>query len=186
MLGYNHFISMLGYEQSMHFRLPPSGSPSPFLRCSLQGVRYVVASLVSPSCSISAWSASSTDDAYVHRVLCPSVSVMLSAKALVRACCLQIHTPDSSRYWLADTYDERHEADLEPQNIDKEFLRLWFRERCDPYADKVLPEAPRELVEELSRRYVYLFERITGQKFQPPSLDAAVADRMLYNMQKYL
>lgn len=49
----------------------------------------------------------------------------------------QIHTPDSSRYWLADTYDERHAAGLEPQNIDKEFLRLWFRERCDPYADKV-------------------------------------------------
>lgn len=50
---------------------------------------------------------------------------------------LQIHTPDSSRYWLADTYDERHAAGLEPQNIDKEFLRLWFRQRCDPYADKV-------------------------------------------------
>lgn len=50
---------------------------------------------------------------------------------------LQIHTPDSSRYWLADTYEERHAAGLEPQNIDKEFLRLWFRERCDPYADKV-------------------------------------------------
>jgi phosphoribosylaminoimidazole-succinocarboxamide synthase len=49
----------------------------------------------------------------------------------------QIHTPDSSRYWLADSYDERHAAGLEPQNIDKEFLRLWFRERCDPYNDKV-------------------------------------------------
>lgn len=98
----------------------------------------------------------------------------------------EIHTPDSSRYWLADTYDERHAAGLEPQNIDKEFLRLWFRERCDPYADKVLPEAPRELVEELSRRYVYLYERITGQQFQPPTLDTAVADRMLKNMQKYL
>jgi hypothetical protein len=51
--------------------------------------------------------------------------------------CPQIHTPDSSRYWLADSYDARHAAGQEPQNIDKEFLRLWFRERCDPYKDKV-------------------------------------------------
>eukprot|EP00775_Hariotina_reticulata_P001513 gene1515-1849_t len=59
----------------------------------------------------------------------------------------------------------------EPQNIDKEFLRLWFRERCDPYNDKVLPEAPVELVVELSRRYVYLYEKITGQQFLPPAAD---------------
>jgi hypothetical protein len=49
----------------------------------------------------------------------------------------QIHTPDSSRYWLADTYEARHAAGQEPENIDKEFLRLWFRERCDPYKDEV-------------------------------------------------
>ncbi len=50
---------------------------------------------------------------------------------------LQIHTPDSSRYWLAESYEERHAAGQEPMNIDKEFLRLWFREHCDPYADEV-------------------------------------------------
>lgn len=42
----------------------------------------------------------------------------------------QIHTPDSSRYWIGDTYEARHAAGKEPENIDKEFLRLWFRERC--------------------------------------------------------
>ena len=42
------------------------------------------------------------------------------------------------RYWLADSYEERHAAGQEPLSIDKEFLRLWFRERCDPYKDKVL------------------------------------------------
>lgn len=56
--------------------------------------------------------------------------------ALLFACC-QIHTPDSSRYWLADSYESRHAAGQEPQNIDKEFLRLWFRSRCDPYKDEV-------------------------------------------------
>ncbi len=50
---------------------------------------------------------------------------------------MQIHTPDSSRYWMAGSYEERHAAGLEPQNIDKEFLRLWFRDHCDPYKDEV-------------------------------------------------
>jgi phosphoribosylaminoimidazole-succinocarboxamide synthase len=51
---------------------------------------------------------------------------------------------------------------------------------------QVLPEAPRELVEELSRRYVYLYERITGQNFVPPPLEQPVGERMLANMAKYL
>ena len=38
---------------------------------------------------------------------------------------------------MADTYEERHARGEEPQSIDKEFLRLWFRDRCDPYHDKV-------------------------------------------------
>ena len=46
---------------------------------------------------------------------------------------------DFRRYWIAETYQERHAAGQEPQNIDKEFLRLWFRSNCDPYKDEVLP-----------------------------------------------
>ncbi|CAL8465049.1 g4584 [Coccomyxa elongata] len=90
----------------------------------------------------------------------------------------EIHTPDSSRYWLADTYEARHRAGEEPQNIDKEFLRLWFRDNCDPYQDKVLPEAPAELVTELSRRYILLYEKITGQRFQVPDLNMDPKQRM--------
>lgn len=90
----------------------------------------------------------------------------------------EIHTPDSSRYWIADTYEARHAAGEEPQNIDKEFLRLWYRARCDPYKDEVLPEAPKELVCELSRRYVFLYEKITGELFHPPSQDEPVAERI--------
>jgi phosphoribosylaminoimidazole-succinocarboxamide synthase len=77
----------------------------------------------------------------------------------------EIHTPDSSRYWLAPTYAERLHEGLEPEMIDKEFFRLWFRERCDPYRDAVLPEAPPELIAELASRYIQLFERITGETF---------------------
>jgi phosphoribosylaminoimidazole-succinocarboxamide synthase len=79
----------------------------------------------------------------------------------------EIHTPDSSRYWLADSYAERVGAGLEPDMIDKEFFRLWFRERCDPYKDAVLPVPPKELIAELAARYIQLFEKITGTAFAP-------------------
>ena len=75
-------------------------------------------------------------------------------------------TPDSSRYWIAETYEERFAASLEPENIDKEFLRLWFAKNCDPYKDETIPDAPKDLVLELSRRYIMLYEMITGQDFQ--------------------
>jgi phosphoribosylaminoimidazole-succinocarboxamide synthase len=77
----------------------------------------------------------------------------------------EIHTPDSSRYWQLDSYPARFAADEEPQYFDKEFLRLWFRDHSDPYADKELPEAPPELVAELSRRYIQMYEQITGKTF---------------------
>ena len=80
----------------------------------------------------------------------------------------EMHTPDSSRYWIAKSYTERFAADQEPENIDKEFLRLWFKDHCDPYNDKELPPAPEELVIELSRRYIQLYEMITGEKFLFP------------------
>ncbi|MBD3370555.1 phosphoribosylaminoimidazolesuccinocarboxamide synthase [Candidatus Fermentibacteria bacterium] len=79
----------------------------------------------------------------------------------------EIHTPDSSRYWIAESYRERFDQGLKPENIDKEFLRLWFVDHCDPYADEVLPEPPEDLVVELSFRYVQLYEMITGREFQP-------------------
>jgi phosphoribosylaminoimidazole-succinocarboxamide synthase len=77
----------------------------------------------------------------------------------------EIHTPDSSCYWQRDTYAARSEAGEEPQYFDKEFLRLWFRDHCDPYRDATLPPAPPELVDELSRRYIAMYDQITGMKF---------------------
>ena len=78
----------------------------------------------------------------------------------------EIHTPDSSRYWQIEGYEERMTAGEEPKSFDKEFLRLWFKENCDPYKDAVLPEAPSELVEELSRRYIRMYEQLTGSSFK--------------------
>ena len=82
----------------------------------------------------------------------------------------EIHTPDSSRFWIGDSYKERISAGDEPENIDKEFLRLWFAKNCDPYNDDVLPNAPDELVAELSARYILLYELITGERFVFPDL----------------
>jgi phosphoribosylaminoimidazole-succinocarboxamide synthase len=74
----------------------------------------------------------------------------------------ECHTPDSSRYWLLDTYQAKLAAGQEPDNFDKEMLRLWFRKNSNPYEDEVLPSAPVELVEELSRRYQEIYRRLTG------------------------
>lgn len=98
----------------------------------------------------------------------------------------EIHTPDSSRYWIAETYDERMASGQEPQNIDKEFLRLWFVDNCDPYNDKTLPEAPEELVAELSSRYIYLYETITGGVFPFPDAGKPVNERINENLKEHI
>ena len=96
----------------------------------------------------------------------------------------EIHTPDSSRYWQAKTYEKRIKKGLEPENFDKEFLRLWFKENSDPYKDEVLPEAPAELVEELSRRYIQIYEQITGLTFKTEIGD--IEKRIEKNLKKYV
>lgn len=98
----------------------------------------------------------------------------------------EIHTPDSSRYWIAETYDDRIKKNKEPQNIDKEFLRLWFIDNCDPYNDKVLPEAPLDLVVELSSRYIYLYETITGGLFPFPDSGKSIQNRINENLKDLL
>ncbi len=95
----------------------------------------------------------------------------------------EVHTPDSSRYWLAESFEERLAAGKEPENIDKEFLRLWFRDHCDPYKDAVLPPAPEELVVELSARYIRLYEMITGKEFVVEE-GLPVKERIVGNLKK--
>ena len=55
----------------------------------------------------------------------------------------EIHTPDSSRFWIAETYQKKFEAGEEPDSLDKEFLRLWIVSQCDPYKDPI-PKIPAE------------------------------------------
>lgn len=87
----------------------------------------------------------------------------------------ELHTPDSSRYWRADTYQARIDNGEEPDYYDKEFLRLWFKDRFDPYKDKTAPTPPPEVLDELRSRYIYVYERLTGHHFTPAKGDNPLA-----------
>ncbi|MBC2602455.1 phosphoribosylaminoimidazolesuccinocarboxamide synthase [Puniceicoccus vermicola] len=79
----------------------------------------------------------------------------------------EIHTPDSSRFWKAASLPGRISRGEEPESADKEFLRLWYADRCDPYKDENLPEAPKELRLELTQRYFGIYSALTGGKEIP-------------------
>ncbi len=98
----------------------------------------------------------------------------------------EIHTPDSSRYWLSESYQERFDAGKEPENIDKEFLRLWFVDHCDPYNDKTLPEAPKDLIVTLASRYIQLYEMITHEQFKFEKNPGPVEERIMNNIEGWL
>lgn len=94
----------------------------------------------------------------------------------------EVHTPDSSRYWIGNSYLERFQKGLEPENVDKEFLRLWFKSHCNPYEDEVLPDAPEDLVCELAWRYIFLYETITKSKFEVQLTEEPIHDRISRNV----
>jgi phosphoribosylaminoimidazole-succinocarboxamide synthase len=93
----------------------------------------------------------------------------------------EIHTPDSSRFWINDTYQQRFEAGDNPDSLDKEFLRLWISARCDPYKDPI-PDIPNDTLMEFSGKYVQLYELVTGQRFEYPGDDISVRDRILASL----
>lgn len=78
----------------------------------------------------------------------------------------EIHTPDSSRYWFKESYDERHARGEEPESFDKEYVRRWLA--AEGYVGEGAPPAiPDEVRVEAARRYVEAYERITGKVFEP-------------------
>ena len=89
----------------------------------------------------------------------------------------EVHTPDSSRFWIAEAYESRMAEGSEPESLDKEFLRLWIAERCDPYKDPI-PEIPDDVLLEFSAKYVRLYEQVTGQTFEYPPTDVTAKDRI--------
>jgi phosphoribosylaminoimidazole-succinocarboxamide synthase len=97
----------------------------------------------------------------------------------------EIHTPDSSRYWLRNSYERRFAAGQPPESLDKDFVRRWVTARCDPYRDP-LPEIPSEIVIEAARIYIDAFERITGGDFVLPPRDVPILDRIRNNLERFI
>lgn len=89
----------------------------------------------------------------------------------------EIHTPDSSRFWISDSYRARFEAGEEPESLDKEFLRLWIVGRCNPYTDP-LPTIPADVLLKFSNKYVALYEKLTDLDFEKPDPSISVRDRI--------
>ena len=88
----------------------------------------------------------------------------------------EIHTPDSSRYWIADTYQPGGD---EPENFDKEFLRKWYA--AQGYrGDGIPPTMPDEFIAQVAARYISAYEQLTGTTFVPAEQPAAA--RIIKNL----
>lgn len=89
----------------------------------------------------------------------------------------EIHTPDSSRYWIADSYPAK---EGEPENYDKEFMRKWFA--AQGYrGEGVPPTLPDDFIVQIAERYIGAYERLTGRVFEPGKLPGAA--RIKHNLE---
>ena len=96
----------------------------------------------------------------------------------------EIHTPDSSRYWIASGYEAAFAAGTRPPSFDKDVIRSWVAERCDPYKDAI-PEIPAAMIEATSKVYIQAFEAITGQTFVPDLSGDTPLDRVRSALRPY-
>ena len=84
----------------------------------------------------------------------------------------EIHTPDSSRYFYLDGYEEAVNSGVSPKQLSKEFFRQWLiKNEFQGKENQKLPEITNEIIDDVSKRYVELFNLITGRSFQPRKSD---------------
>ena len=95
----------------------------------------------------------------------------------------EVHTPDSSRYWVASSYEDRMAKGMEPESLDKEFFRLWLKEQGFDYG-KPKPEITDDVRVQLADKYIQLYEKITGEAFKLPA-STDVMGRIEKNLQTY-
>ncbi|HEY3310657.1 MAG TPA: phosphoribosylaminoimidazolesuccinocarboxamide synthase [Anaerolineales bacterium] len=93
----------------------------------------------------------------------------------------EVHTPDCSRFWKADTYESRVASGLEPENFDKEFIRIAYA-GLGYRGDGEIPEVPDTLWAAASERYITIQEMLTGESFAPGRYP--VDARLLENLNK--
>ena len=99
----------------------------------------------------------------------------------------EIHTPDSSRYFDADGYEEKFEKGEPQRQLSKEFVRQWLIEHNfmnEP--GQTMPEITDEYAESVSDRYIELYEHITGEKFDKAAEEGDIAARIEKNVSEWL
>ncbi len=80
----------------------------------------------------------------------------------------EVHTPDSSRYFMAESYYERQEQGLAQIQLSKEFVREWLiKHNFQGLEGQILPDLPPDFVQEVSKKYIDLYEKVTGSTFIP-------------------
>ena len=99
----------------------------------------------------------------------------------------EIHTPDSSRYFYAEGYEEKFEKGEPQRQLSKEFVRQWLIDHhfMNRPGD-VMPDLTDAFVESISDRYIELYEHIVGKKFQKANTEADVAARIEKNVNIWL
>lgn len=96
----------------------------------------------------------------------------------------EIHTPDSSRYFYAEGYEERQRSGEPQKQLSKEFVRKWLIENgFQGKEGQQVPEMTDEIIHSISERYIELFEHITGERFQKPENVGSVMSRVEHNIQ---
>ena len=73
----------------------------------------------------------------------------------------EVHTCDSSRYWIKDTYEENFSKELEPDKLDKDVVRDWVKSVCEPYTEDI-PELPEEVIKKARDNYQYFYDKISN------------------------
>jgi phosphoribosylaminoimidazole-succinocarboxamide synthase len=96
----------------------------------------------------------------------------------------EIHTPDSSRFWKKNSYNKRFKEGKEPENFDKEFIRLWFKERGYS-GDGKAPKMPNDFIVKVSQRYQKIYEMITKETFRV-NTNEKIISRVKNNLKKVL
>jgi phosphoribosylaminoimidazole-succinocarboxamide synthase len=95
----------------------------------------------------------------------------------------EIHTPDSSRYFYAEGYEERQANNETQKQLSKEFVRKWLIENGFQGKDgQQVPEMSEEWITEISNRYIELFEKVTGHTFNKETSEEAITDRIYKNI----
>lgn len=99
----------------------------------------------------------------------------------------EIHTPDSSRYFYADCYQENFDKGLPQKQLSKEFVREWLMDNNFSGQDgQQLPEMTEEIISSISERYIELYEHITGKKFEKAEYTDNIYERIETNIKNML